>query len=286
MTDAVDIACGDARARIFLRGAELKAWLVGEDDLLWPGDPASWPDSAPLLFPVVGWTRDGIRVDGRRYPLGLHGFARHQIFGVADMAPDRATLVLHANEQTRNLFPFQFRLSVDYFLTNNTLQCVLHVTNEDVRPMPYAVGLHPGFRWPLPGASGPHAIVFAEAESPKIPVIAPGGLFSSQTRAVPLQGRRLPLAPDVFAEALCFLDARSRSLEFCCENKSLRMEVENLPHLALWTIPGAKFLCLEAWTGHGDPEGFAGDLYQKPSMRVLAPGNSARCAATFCWRSV
>ena len=34
-------------------------------DLLWPGDPAIWADVSPILFPVVGWTRDGEeRVDG------------------------------------------------------------------------------------------------------------------------------------------------------------------------------------------------------------------------------
>jgi galactose mutarotase-like enzyme len=283
MTETIEIAHADARARIFLRGAELKAWRVGADDLLWPGDPASWPDTAPLLFPVVGWTRDGIRLDGKRYPLGLHGFARTETFRVAALAPDRVTLALSANAHTQTLFPFRFNLSMDYHITTNELQCVLHVANEDVRPMPYAVGLHPGFRWPLPGATGPHAITFEAQESPKIPVIAPGGLFSREKRAIPLQGRSLALTPDLFTEALCFLEANSRSLEFSSGDRRLRMEVENLPHLALWTIPGEKFLCLEAWTGHGDPEGFDGDLFAKPSMRVLAPNETASHAATFSW---
>ena len=228
MTATIEIAHADARARIFLRGAELKARRVGADDLLWPGDPASWPDTAPLLFPVVGWTRDGIRVDAKRYPLGLHGFARTETFRVAALAPDRVTLALSANAHTQTLFPFRFNLSMDYRITTNGLRCVLHVKNEDARPMPYAVGLHPGFRWPLPGATGPHAIDFEAEESANIPVIAPGGLFAAETRAIPLQGRRLALTPDLFSEALCFLDAASRSLEFSSGDSRLRMEVENL----------------------------------------------------------
>jgi galactose mutarotase-like enzyme len=61
------------------------------------------------------------------------------------------------------------------------------------------------------------------------------------------------------------------------------MELENFPHIALWSRPGAPFLCLEAWSGHGDPEGFSGDIFAKPSMQRLNPGESARCAATFVW---
>jgi len=285
MTNVIEIACGGASARIARRGAELKSWRVGADDLLWPGDPASWADSAPLLFPVVGWTRDGVRVDGRRYPLGLHGFARAADFDVVAVAADRAQLALRASAESVPLFPFKFCLTINYGISANGLEIIAEVLNEDERPMPYAFGLHPGFRWPLPGSSGPHEILFDANEVAEVPVIAPGGLFTAETRAVPLDGRRLALAPDLFSEALCFLSARSRALDFRADDKVLRMEVENLPHFALWTLPGAKFLCLEAWTGHGDPVGFDGDLFDKPSMRVLAPGEKARHAATFCWRA-
>ena len=63
-----------------------EAWRVAGRDLLWPGDPAIWSDISPILYPVVGWTRDGEeRVDGVRYPLGLHGFARFETFAVEDI---------------------------------------------------------------------------------------------------------------------------------------------------------------------------------------------------------
>ena len=52
-------------------------------------------------------------------------------------------------------------------------------------------------------------------------------------------------------------------------------------YLVLWTRPGAPFLCLEAWTGYSDPEGFAGDLFEKPAMRSLAPGARARHQAVY-----
>lgn len=290
MDDRVEIASGEATARIARRGGELKSWRVGGNELVWPGEDKVWADSAPVLFPVVGWTRDGILVDGRRYPLGLHGFARSEDFVVAEQGADRVRLRLAANERTRALYPFEFTFEIEYAIENNNLSMVIEVTNEDAGPLPYACGLHPGFSWPLPGARGPHVVRFDAPERAEAPVIAPGGLFSERLRPIPLRGREIDLTPDLFEEALCFLDANSSGLEFASADgaASLRMELDNFPHLALWSRSvnglGAPFLCLEAWTGHGDPEGFEGDVFDKPSMRVLAPGEAARSAARLIWR--
>jgi galactose mutarotase-like enzyme len=289
MGEAVEISSGDSIARIALRGAELKSWKVVGSELIWPGDEVFWAESAPILFPVVGWTRDGILVEGRRYPLGLHGFARGQDFVVAEREADRAVFRLSANPATRALYPFEFELEVEIYIKNRSIRTSIHVMNKGAHLLPFACGLHPGFHWPLPGAVGPHFVRFDREESSKIPVIAPGGLFSPKTRKIPLPGRELALTPSLFDDALCFLDARSSGLDFFArdaagaEKPVLRMELENFPHIALWSRPGAPFLCLEAWTGHGDPEGFSGDIFAKPSMQSLNPGESARCAATFLW---
>ena len=67
----ITLTHGDAEATIALLGAEARSWRVAGRDLLWPGDPAIWSDISPILYPVVGWTRDSEeRVDGVRYPLG------------------------------------------------------------------------------------------------------------------------------------------------------------------------------------------------------------------------
>ena len=62
---------------------------------------------------------------------------------------------------------------------------------------------------------------------------------------------------------------------------AIAMDFPGFDHCALWTRPGAPFLCLEAWTGHSDPVGFTGDLFEKPSMRVLQPGERARHGVTY-----
>ena len=282
--EVVRLVHGAAGAEIALHGAEARAWRVGGRDLLWPGDRAIWPQISPILFPVVGWTRDGARVGGRHYALGLHGFAASQSFVVDAAAADFARLTLADNAETRAVYPFAFRLAVEYRLTADALAMTLEVANAGPSPMPYACGLHPGFRWPFAGGPREGAVVrFEKPERAEVPVVAPGGLLSARMRAIPLEGSVLPLSDALFAgDALCFLDPASRSLRFEQPGgPAIAMDFPGFDHAALWMRPGAPFLCLDAWTGCSDPEGFAGDLFEKPSMRVLAPDAQARHEARY-----
>ena len=286
MSEAATIALhqGAARAEIALAGAEARCWRVGPYELLWPGDPAIWHQISPILFPVVGWTRDGARIDGKHYPLGLHGFAAAQDFVVDEHNDNHVRLSLTDNDETRRQYPFAFLFAVEYRLGDNFLEITLETENTGPSPMPYACGLHPGFRWPFAGAPREGARVeFEKPESPDVPVVAPGGLVAPRRRPIPLHGATLPLSDALFAgDALCFIDPRSRSLRFIeASGASIAMELGDFPHAALWMRPGAPFLCLEAWTGYSDPEGFAGELKDKPGMRMLGAGERARHSARY-----
>ena len=284
----VALAHEAARATVALSGAELRRWSVAGRDLMWPGDPAVWPEISPILYPVVGWTRDGARVEGRRYGLGLHGFARFEPFALEASGPDFVRLRLVDSARTRAVYPFAFALSVEYRLEADALAAAIEVANPGATPAPYACGFHPGFRWPL-GAAGRDGarIRFEKPERAEVPIIAPGGLIGRAVRPVPLAGRDLPLSDALLGgDALCFLNCVSRALTFLdASGASITMDFPGFDHAALWTRPPAPFLCLEAWTGYGDPEGFDGELIDKPSMRVLQPGERARHEARFAYRA-
>lgn len=287
MTDAIQLthSSGDG-AEIRTFGAELSSWRARGVDMIWAKNPKVWDQTAPVLFPVVGWTRDGrVRVDGETYPLALHGFAWKKRFDVAERRDDYLRLALVDDAETRALYPFAFRFEVEFQLRAGALENNLIVTNADSRPLPYACGLHPAFRWPLAGSSSPHAIIFERAERAEVPIIGPGGLFSKPIRETPLVGRRLPLEPEMFTrDALCFLNLASHSLVFDNgEGARLSVALDDFSHVGFWTLPPAPYLCIEPWTGHGDPEDFYGDLYEKPSMRILAPGAQARHGAIFAF---
>jgi galactose mutarotase-like enzyme len=154
--------------------------------------------------------------------------------------------------------------------------------------MPYSIGLHPGFVWPFCGGDySDDRIVFDQQEAPSVPIVAPGGLFSQTSRAIALTGRELALSPELFAhEALCFINAKSRKLTFELAGfGAIEIASEGFPHWALWSKPGAPFLCIEAWSGHGDPEDFAGELRDKPSITLLASGGEGVHKARLSFRS-
>ncbi|MDN5927691.1 MAG: aldose 1-epimerase family protein [Hyphomicrobiales bacterium] len=288
MPETTRLTSGASSAIISTFGAEPLAWAVGGRDLLWTGDPAFWPRVSPVLFPTVGRVRGGkLRVDGKTYPMAIHGFAPESEFWVTERSSDKVRLVLEDNDETRRRYPFAFRLEVTYRLMGEALLTEFRIVNQGGRPLPFALGFHPGFRWPFgEGGREGHAIEFEVAEDPAVPVITKDGLFSSEKRPVPLQGRRLPLDETVLAkEALCFLDARSGWVRFAGpDGGAVRMSAENFSHWALWSLPGASFVSIEAWTGHGDPDGFAGDITEKPSMRFLEPGGESLHRVEFRWQ--
>ncbi len=278
---------GWARARIARRGAELRQWQCHGQDLIWSGAPEIWPQTAPILFPIVGWARNGrILVDGKHYPISVHGFAASEAFEPIDHGADHLHLRLDHSPKTLIHYPFAFALHVLYRLEEESLRVILQVENGSDQVMPYACGLHPGFVWPfIGGRREDHRIEFGAEEEPLVPRIAEGGLFSPHSHPIPLRGRDLPLAPGLLdQEALCFLNAKSQWLRLHNgQGQGLEIRVRDFPHWALWSLPKAPFVSIESWTGHGDGVDFDGELKQKPSMILLAPGESRQHEAHYCF---
>ncbi|MCP3478017.1 aldose 1-epimerase family protein (plasmid) [Bradyrhizobium sp. CCGUVB1N3] len=276
----VSLESGAARACVDLHGGELRSWFVGGRELLWNADPVWWDQSAPILFPIVGSASGGqIRVDGSGRPMAVHGFARQHEFAVSGRDPASITVTLTSNQEIRKVYPFWFQLSVTYALAGSSLTASFSIANLDRRSIPYALGFHPAFRWPFDDVPRhEYKIRFEAEESPLVPEVTSDGLISARRRLLPIKRRILDLADELFtSDAMCFLNARSGwfSLDAGGSGSCITLEATGFPHLALWSRPGAPFVSMETWTGHSDPEGFTGDSFEKPSMRILAPGETA-----------
>jgi galactose mutarotase-like enzyme len=61
---------------------------------------------------------------------------------------------------------------------------------------------------------------------------------------------------------------------------SIRVESENLPDLGIWTKPGADFICIEPWQGYNDPVDFTGDIFHKPGIVTIPPGDVWKASIT------
>lgn len=127
------------------------------------------------------------RIGGKTYRMGVHGFASTQLFSVQQRSAERVSLLLESIADTRAAYPFDFRLALEYRAQPNGVDVSMIVHNTGDSEMPFAIGLHPGFRWPFDGASpAGHTIVFEQPEEPWVPVVTADGLLSPTLRAVPL----------------------------------------------------------------------------------------------------
>jgi galactose mutarotase-like enzyme len=283
MTDLIWLKSAALSAAINPFGAELTHLRDADGaELMTDADPAYWPKHAPILFPVVGVTHGGIRVDGKSWPMTKHGFARDLPFAIVEQGPDHVVLALTDSPETRTLYPFAFRLEIAFRLEGATLAIEARVHNPADTPLPAQFGFHPAFAWPLPygQARGDHRIVFDRDEPGRLREISADGLIAATTADSPLDGRTLHLADALFAhDALVWDPVASDAVTYgAATGPRLRIAFPDTPALGIWTKPGAAFVCIEPWHGIADPEGFTGTFANKPQVFTVAPGGEKRIA--------
>ncbi len=274
------------KATVSTIGAELQSLADRKgNDLQWNGDPAIWRGRAPILFPVIGLLHDGAyRLDGKRYPMPKHGFARDSIFSVVARDTSRATLRLSASPETRAIYPFAFQLDIGFALADATLTLTATIANLGDRAMPASFGFHPALRWPLPYGQprADHRLRFARPEPAPVRRIDASGFLMPAPVPTPVEGDTLNLRDDLFVDdALIFDRLASRRVTYGAEHgPQLEIGFDDFPTLGVWTKPGAGFLCVEPWHGFSDPVGFAGDLRDKPGIFEIAPHGEKMMAMT------
>ena len=273
--DPVSIASESLRATVSSLGAELvRLQTAAGEELLWDGNPAVWAGRSPLLFPIVGAVKDDrITVRGQSYPLSRHGFARTSTFALVESESAHCMWRLRANDDTRSRYPFAFRLDVTYALAANRLTISATVANEGDDPMPASFGFHPAFRWPLVAGvpREQHEIRFEKPEPAPVRSLAHGLLGAPV--ASPVSDDRLPLSDALFAhDALVFDRLQSRKLSYGPPaGRALDIGFAQMPHLGIWSKPGAGFVCIEPWQGFASPVGFDGELAEKPGIVSIPP---------------
>lgn len=277
-SDHVTIASPALSAEISPLGAELQALRDAHGrDLLWNGDPAFWTGRAPILFPTVGTLRDDrYRLGDRTFTLPRHGFARRKTFEVAERGVDRATFRLEADDDTRAVYPFEFRLDLVFAIEGSHLSMTGVLTNTGDEALPAGFGFHPAFRWPLPYGEprAAHEIVFESDEPAPIRRLGKDSLVSPVPVPTPVVGRMLKLEDGLFAnDAVIMTDPVSRRLAYGAPTgPKLVVDYADFPQLGIWSKPGAGYVCIEPWQSFASYSDFAGELWDKPGIVRLAPG--------------
>ena len=280
MPDLVHIESDGLAVEVSSLGAEMQS-LTSRDGRSWgwDGDAAFWTGRSPILFPIVGKAPDNqVLVDGQAYDMQQHGIARRSEFRLVESDTASCLHELVASDASKAAYPFDFRLTLRHAVAGSRLTVAAEVTNTDSKPLPFGLGFHPAFAWPLPGAAGrAHFVQLDNGGEPALSRID-GGLRKPDLLPSPFKAGRLVLEHGYFEEdAMIFPEGAGTGLKYGAEGgPSLKFGFENLPNLALWTKPGAPFLCVEPWHGTAPVIGASAEIAARPYSLVLESGGTAR----------
>ena len=217
----------------------------------------------PFLFPVFGRTPED-----SKYPMEIHGFGHTSSWTVLEQREDSLRLELKPNDETRKLYPFEFRAELLFTIKDGKLNLHQVYENHGEIDMPYAFGFHPYF------LGNPIEI--------KVDVDAGFEMDMMTGQAVPCGKKQAQIA---FAEGApetgaFFTQVKEKAILHRPDGKEVHMEFdENYNRLVLWAVKGKDFLCVEPI--NSSPNGLVtGDCY------TLTPGEKKEANVSFYIREV
>jgi galactose mutarotase-like enzyme len=276
ISDSHTIRSNGISATVKAAGAELCSLKNSQGlELLWQAGP-EWPRHAPLLFPIVGRLKnDQLRHGGKIFPMTQHGFARDLRFDWLERGAGSCKLVLVDNAQTRTRYPFAFRLTVSYAVSEAGLDVSIEVTNTGEEILPASIGLHPAFNWPLLAGVGKESYCLTFSNPERAPVRRlNNGLMRLAPEPTPMIGTVLALSERLFDDDAVILDQpASSSVRYAADTgPSVEVSWNGFRELGIWSKPGgAAFLCIEPWYGFASPLDFDGEFNAKPGVMRIAP---------------
>jgi galactose mutarotase-like enzyme len=271
------------RVSIRPKGAELTSIFhkPSATEHLWQADSTIWGWYAPNLFPIVGGCLDNqLLIDGKKYPIERHGFARQSFFETIESTLTHAVFSLRANDTTRVHFPYEFEFQIMYELNDSKLTITYRVVNQDSQPIFFSVGAHPAFAVPFSPDETyeDYFMQFEQPETLKTHMLSDKGYFTGETKDVPTEdgdSRRLRLTKHLFdQDALVFKNLASRQVVLKSDKNdhSVTVNYSDFPYLGLWAKPGAPFVCIEPWLGCADSEGEQKPIQQKEAIQQVGAG--------------
>lgn len=199
------------------------------------------------------------------HPHAIHGIGWQSAWSVEAVAADSARLSLTHSADVR--WPFAFRATQDFVLTEDTLTVGMAIENTGADPAPAGLGLHPFF----PTVHAP-ALHF-DADS----------VWTNGADHLPAERIAVPDAWDhtggrrVGSAALdnCFAGWRRRAdIAWAPPGAILSIEASDVfTHLIVFTPPGADFFCVEPVSHMNDALNRTASVADH-GMHTLAPGEA------------
>ena len=266
-------------------GMELSSIRSTQTDreYLWQGDPTFWKGQAPVLFPIVGALKAGqLQHNGKNYQLPRHGFVRNsEKPTLIEQTPTKIRMGMSWDAETMTVYPFKFKLELQFLVTGKTVEIQHQIWNEGDAPMLFSIGAHPAFNCPLLPTETyeDYFLEFDQEEYESTYLIDPSGLISLDQELILAHTNELPLHAHLFdGDALVFktLNSRKVSLVSRTSGPLVAVDFEDFNYLGIWATPQAPFVCIEPWLGIADSVASNQVLTDKEGILTLLPGESTR----------
>lgn len=255
-------------------GAELKSLVCNGEEQIWCADEKVWGKSCPVLFPICGGLKDDKYIlNGKEYTLEKHGYARTSMFSVEKAEEDSVTFLLCSNDDTKKVFPFDYELRIIYTLIERTLKVEYKVTNLSKEVMYFSIGSHEGYA--TPEGIEDYDIIFPQKETLSS-IGTVGKILDDKGSIVLKDSNVLPLyEKDFLNDALVFKKINSRSVKMRNRKTGREIQVDfpDSPYLLLWQVSGAKYICIEPWSGFPDDINSDYNFAEKEGINKVQPGD-------------
>lgn len=258
-------------------------------EYLWQGDPTYWKRRDANLFPYVGRLTEGkYLLDGKTYPMTIHGFCIGTDFQVTAQTATSVRFTLEDSPETLSMYPFRFAFHVCYELKGSCIVKTCLVENRDTREMYFGIGGHPGFQVPLGGVGSftDWQLVFSHACCPTRIDFDPSNYrLAGTTRPYPLEGdTSIPLTHDLFDLDAVVLEDMARTVTICSplSERSVTVSYPDMPFLGLWHAPktDAPYVCIEPWVSLPSHSAYVEDLARQEHLIHLSAGETYRNTMT------
>ncbi|MBR2787160.1 MAG: aldose 1-epimerase family protein [Clostridia bacterium] len=257
------------------------------EDCLDENGKVYWKRHSPVLFPIVGkLKRNQTIINARTYEMFQHGFARDLEFEPVTKLNNFHSYILRSNKNTLTRYPFNFELYTTYRIFENKLTTMYKVINTGNANMPFCIGGHPAFKVDAEAfKKGDYYLEFEENEDKIHFLYLVDGLIGTDyAKNIIVDRKRIPLNKDSFnSDAIIMKGMTSTKISLMRKStgkRVLRMDFSEFPYLAVWSKPGAPFVCIEPWHGMSDSIKSSGIFAEKTSIVSLRPKESFDCKYT------
>ncbi len=275
MSKIVTIKNDNLEVQISTQGAEILSVKKAGEEKIWQGDPKFWVDRAPILFPVCGCIWNGFYLlNGNRYEMVPHGFVKKKEFEVVAEEKTQVTFLFESDEETKKIYPYDFKFRVMFKLNGDTLGVYYIVENHGDTDMYYNVGCHEGYA--TKNAVDGYYVKFDKDTDELDTSIFIEKFLANKTDKMKVGEKGVNLKeffiPENDGKSILFENLPSKRLSlFKGDKEVLSVYYPDFDHLVLWTRSGADFIAIEPWNGLPDVHSCDNVLETKKSVSKLEP---------------